>query len=151
MCLYKDTFLSLPRPPPDLRLHCTGTPPPGPPSSGHETSLYRGTCLSSPSRHECSLYKDPQPRTLMGMKPHCIGPLRSPDMILTVQGPLPVLVPLLMTPGSHRLRHSETCSLEDLTVQPPPPPLLLASGGSTEARTVSKRVIRILLECFLVL
>ena len=65
---------------------------------------------------------------------------------LIVQSPIPV--PLLMTSGSQDWTPFRSCSLDNLTVQ--------AKTGAdiswlaTEASAVGKRVIRILLECFLV-
>ena len=57
-----------------------------------------------------------------------------------------LLLPLLLTSGGQDWILVQTCSLEDFTVQPPR--LVLKSGGWL--LMMGQRVLRTLLECFLV-
>ena len=57
--------------------------------------------------------------------------------------------PLLVTSGGQDWRRVQTCSPEDLTVQPQTP-LMLTSGGYLLEHIQWARAVRILVECFLV-
>ena len=110
------------------------------PLAGHGTSLYRdpshqhwtsmlGDIPTHSLGHGTSLYRDPLSPAPPDMTSHCTG-----------NTPVPGPRPLLVTSGGQDWRPVQICPLED--------PQVLTSGAY--ARTVGKRVVRILLECFLV-